>query len=284
MTLKNEYRLDMDPRFHEAQKAMAIGDADQLGRLLDVDPRLATDRSTRSHPTILQCLVLAMPAVESLESMIALLASHGANLEGPLTAAAGMNNLRAIAKLLDLGANVEGQGSWSPLDEAIYWRHADAVALLIERGARVNNVRKASAIGDLAAVAACFDPTGQLNSNAGKVDWPFGDGLPDEDCERPQEILNNALVHAASWGRTDVVRFLLDHGAAMNAIPLGYDYNGTALHYAAFHGESVLVDRLLEWGADPTIPDGKIGQLAESWADHNGHPELAEQLRATRRG
>ena len=279
----NPRLLDMDPRFHAAQHAMAMCDVDRLNRLLDADPALAKARSTRSHPTLLQCLVLQTPVAENLESMIDALARRGVDLNAPLTAAAGMNNLRAIAKLLDNGASVEGEGSWSPLEEAIYWGHEPTITLLIERGARINNLRKAAVLGDLETVASYFDATGGLKDVAGEVAWPFGDGLPAEHRKRPSEILNNALVHAAAWGRSEIARFLLDKGAAINAIPLGFDFAGTALHYAALRGQGETLERLLEWGADPAIPDAKIGKLPEDWAEHDGHPELAERLRAVRR-
>ena len=88
--------MDMDPRYHPAQAALAAGDLDSLTAILVAEPDLATARSGRSHPTLLQCLVLSMPPVDRLEEMIKLLADHGAELSGPLVAAAGINNLRAI--------------------------------------------------------------------------------------------------------------------------------------------------------------------------------------------
>ena len=107
--------MDMDPRYHPAQAALAAGDIGNLSAILAIEPDLATARSGRSHPTLLQCLVLSMPPVDRLEEMIKLLADHGAELSGPLVAAAGINNLRAITTLLDLGAPVDGEGEWTPL-------------------------------------------------------------------------------------------------------------------------------------------------------------------------
>ena len=126
----------MDPRFHPAQAALAAGDLGALAALFAADPDLATARSARSHPTLLQCLVLTMPPVDNLEDLIDFLADRGAELTDPLIAACGMNNVRAIAKLLDRGARIDGNGRWSPLEEAIYFGNAASVALLLERGAR----------------------------------------------------------------------------------------------------------------------------------------------------
>jgi hypothetical protein len=89
----------MDERFQPAQQALAAGDVEAMASLLAADPELATARSKRSHPTLLQCLVLTMPPVENLEKLINLLAAHGAELTGPLIAASGVDNLRAIPKV-----------------------------------------------------------------------------------------------------------------------------------------------------------------------------------------
>jgi uncharacterized protein len=273
----------MDSRFHPAQAALAAGDLDALAALFAADPDLATARSSQSHPTLLQCLVLSMPPVDNLEALIDFLADRGAELTGPLIAAAGMDNVRAIAKLLDRGARIEGDGEWSPLEEALYFGQAASVALLLKRGAPVTNLRAAAALGDMAKVAACFDETGALTEAAGEIAWPFNQSaIPEEHRRDPRQILGNALVHAAAWGRAEVVDFLLARGAEINLIPAGFDYSGTALHYAAFGGHRAMVDQLLRQGADPAIRDTKIGTLPENWAEHSKHHELAEHLRQVR--
>jgi ankyrin repeat protein len=273
----------MDARFHAAQAALAAGNVERLASLLDDDPELATARSEHSHPTLLQCLVLTMPPVDGLETLIGLLADRGAELTDPLIAASGINNVRAIAKLLDLGARIEGNGLWSPLEEALYFGNEAAVSLLLERGAPVVNLRTAAALGDMAYLASCFDETGALTPEAGEIAWPFfGNPIPEDVRRDPRQILGNALVYAAYWGRAEAVTALLDRGAEVNLIPAGFDYAGTPLHYAAFGGHRDMVDRLLRHGADPAVTDTKIGKLAEDWAEHAGHRELAEYLRLVR--
>jgi ankyrin repeat protein len=273
----------MDPRFHPVQAVLARGEVEAMRTLLVEDPALATARSTRSHPTILQCLVLNVPPVDELEALIDLLAANGANLTDPLIAAASGDNVRAIAKLLDLGANIDGNGRWSPLEEAIYWGHKDSLALLLERGAAVQNLRTAAALGDMLKVAACFDAKGDLTPAAGEVASPF-EKLPIPESVRRDrdQIMGNALVHAAAWGRVDAVDFLLDRGAPINQIPAGFDFAGTPLHYAALHGRRDMVDHILKKGADPTLRDTKVSTRPEDWAAHGGHPELSEYLRQVR--
>jgi ankyrin repeat protein len=273
----------VDSRFHPAQAALAAGDVERLASLLEQDTGLATARSEASHPTILQCLVLTMPPVETLEALIDLLAGHGAELTDPLIAASGIDNTRAIRKLLDLGANIDGNGRWSPLEEALYWGHDAAVALHLERGAAVGNLRTAAALGDMERIARCFDDSGSLTAAAGEVAWPFNMPIPEPVRRDPQHILGNALVYAAAWGRSGAVDYLLDRGAGVNLIPAGFDFAGTALHYAALHNRREMVEQLLRHGVDPGVPDTKIGKLPEDWADHDGHEELGDYLRLVRR-
>ena len=111
----------MDARFRPAETAINAGDVDHLTALLDADPGLATARSTCNHPTLLQYLVLVNPPPESLKQLIRLLAAYDAELTNPLIAAACMDNVRAIKELLDLDALIDGNGRWSPLEEALYW-------------------------------------------------------------------------------------------------------------------------------------------------------------------
>ena len=68
----------------------------------------------------------------------------------------------------------------------------------------------------------------------------------------------------------------------MNAIPAGFDFSGTPLHYAALNGRRAMVDYLLAHDADPAIADTKIAKLPEDWAAHGGHRDLAMHLKGAR--
>src|SRR5262249_7642783 len=154
----------------------------------------------------------------NLESLIDLLAASGAELTDPLIAASGIDNTRAVAKLLDLGAQIKGNGRWSPLEEALYWGNEASVSLLLERGAPIANLRSAAALERLDRMALCFDDKGALTPAAGEVAWPFFQTLIPEAVRRdPQQILGNALVYAAAWGRTVAAAQLL----------AGFDFAGT---------------------------------------------------------
>lgn len=274
----------MDKRFHPAQAALAAGDVATLASLLAADPGAAAAvSSANDHPTLLQCLVLSMPPVDRLEDMIDLLADHGAELTDPLIAACGCNNERGATKLLDRGARIEGNGRWSPLEEALYFGQEATLSLLLRRGAAADNLREAAGVGDLEKVAGFFDEQGALTADCGEIAWPFERmTIPPELRRDRRHILGNALNYAASWGRVAVARYLLDQGAEINLIPAGFDYAGTALHYAAHQDRREMVDMLMERGADPGLRDAKIHALAEDWADHFGHADLAKHLRRVR--
>ena len=71
---------------------------------------------------------------------------------------------------------------------------------------------------------------------------------------------------------------LLKEGAGINAIPGGFDYSGTGLHYAALNGQRAMVEFLIAQGADVTIQDTKVFATPAGWADYGGHPELKDVL------
>src|SRR5687767_8989155 len=105
----------MDAKFHPAIRAIKSGDLDGLRAFLEQDRSLATARSSRSHPTLLQCLALEALDVPNKIEMAQLLIDAGADVNGPLGAAACIDNVEIAALLLDKGAAINGTGSWSPL-------------------------------------------------------------------------------------------------------------------------------------------------------------------------
>ena len=286
----------MDKKFHSAIEAMRAADVEKLRALLVADPSLATSRSSKSHPTLLQALVLDGKDKPKNVEMVQVLIDAGADLNEPLVAAASIDNRAAAELLLDRGAAIDGAGGWSPLEEALYWNSRNTLALLVERGARVQNLRIAAGLGRTDLIESYFDADGSLKSEAGRIDWPFGhldriacsnqdpagkQSLTDRIKEWSQDrqgIINNAFVYACMHGHIDAAKLLLDKGAEINVIPGGFDYAGTGLHYAALNGHRAMAEFLLAHGADRTLKDTKVGSTAAGWADHGGHPELRELL------
>jgi len=286
----------MDAKFQPAIEAVKSGDLENFKALVAADPSLATTRSSKSHPTLLQCVALDGKDKPNNVEMAGVLIEAGAELNEPLIAAGSIDN-RAVAELLlDRGAAIDGTSGWSPLEEALYWNSQNAIALLLERGAKVQNLRIAAGLGRTDLIKAFFDADGNLKPEAGRIDWPFGSlemiarsnhneagkqMLADRIngwSQDQQSIVNNAFVYACMHGHIDAAELLLSKGAQINSIPGGFDYAGTGLHYAALNGHRAMIEFLLDHGADRNIKDTKVGSTPAGWADHGGHPELRELL------
>lgn len=283
----------MDAKFHPAIAAIKSGDLDGLQTLLRQDPSLATARSTRSHPTLLQCLALDAVNVSNKVAMAQVLIDAGAEINGPLGAAACIDNVEITALLLDCGASINGAGSWSPLEEALYWNNQGVVNLLLQRGATAHNLRIASGLGRTDLIEGFFNSDGSLKPGAGKIDWPFGEPeksnlpakikkeLSDKIAEWPtdqQSIVNNAFVYACMHNHIDAAGLLLQKGAEIDSIPPGFDYSGTGLHYAALNGHRAMAEFLIEQGANVNVKDTKVHSTPAGWANHGGHAELKDYL------
>lgn len=285
----------MDKTFHPAIEAIKTGNTDRLKALVQQDPSLATSRSSTSHPTLLQCLALDATQVPNKVEMARVFVDAGAEVDGPLSACASIDNVEVAAALLDWGASINGNGGWSPLEEALYWRNQGVIDLLVDRGASVHNLRIAAGLGRTDLIESFFDKDA-LKPEAGTIDWPFGDPLTSnlatpakehlkKNVEgwslRPIDIINNALIYACINNHLEAVKLLLKKGAEVNAIPPGFDYAGTALHNAAVQGNKGIVEFLIQQGADATVLDTKVKSTAAGWADHGGHIQLRDLLELT---
>ncbi len=283
----------MDTKFHPAIAMIKSGNLEGLRALLHEDPSLATARSSRSHPTLLQCLALETIDIPNKVEMAQSLIDAGAEINDALGAAACIDNVEIAALLLDRGAAIEGTGSWSPLEEALYWKNQGVIDLLLQRGASVHNLRIAAGLGRTDLIESFFRSDGSLSPEAGKIDWPFGElqksnltGVIKDELQAKvagwsndsQDIINNAFVYACMHNHIDAARLLLQKGAQINAVPPGFDYSGTGLHYAALNGHRAMVEFLIERGANVIAKDTKVNSTPAGWADHGGHAELKNYL------
>lgn len=287
----------MDSKFHPAMAAIKAGDLQKFKALIAEDPSLATSRSSTSHPTLLQCVVLEGKDEPHNVEMAQILIEAGADVDEPLSACASIDNRACAELLLDRGAAIDGKGGWTPLEEALYWNSKNVVALLVERGAKVQNLRTAAGLGRTDLIESYFNADGSLKPEAGKINWPWGDleniaqsninaAVKESLSARvkswsqdQQGIVDNAFVFACVHGHIDAAQLLLEKGAQLNTIPGGFDYAGTGLHYAAFNGHRAMVEFLLAQGADRNIKDTKVDSTPAGWAEHAGHHELLDLLR-----
>jgi len=86
------------------------------------------------------------------------------------------------------------------------------------------------------------------------------------------------IIDVLSTYYSSAARRLLEKGAEINAVPEGFDYAGTGLHYAALNGHRAMIEFLLEHGADRNVKDTKVGSTAAGWAEYGKHPELLDLL------
>ena len=68
------------------------------------------------------------------------------------------------------------------------------------------------------------------------------------------------------------------HPIEIDAIPGGFDYSGTGLHYAALNGHGAMIEFLIEHGANVNIKDTKVGSTPAGWAEYGGHLEIKDYL------
>jgi ankyrin repeat protein len=231
---------------------------------------------------LLQCVVLDGKDKPHNVEMAQILVDAGAELNEPFGATASIDNRPCAELLLDHGAAIDGTGGWSPIEEALYWNSQNVLALLLERGAKVQNLRTAAGLGRTDLIETYFNPDGTLKPEAGKINWPWGDieSIGRSNCAGPvrqslidrinswsqdqQGIVNNAFVFACMHGHIGAAKLLLEKGAEINAIPGGFDFAGTGLHYAALNGHRPMVEYLLAHGADRNIKDTKVSSTARA--------------------
>jgi len=156
----------VDEIYRDAGIAIYTGDADALSAALDSDPSLVTRRSSVGHPTLLQLVACDAEQLVNPLGSAGVLIERGAELDGPLVAAAGCGNLDVMIAILEASAPVDGPDEWTALDEAIYWCQGPEAAELLSRGASTGRLRRAAGLGDADAIAGWFDGEERLPSGS----------------------------------------------------------------------------------------------------------------------
>eukprot|EP00095_Tigriopus_kingsejongensis_P010708 maker-scaffold179_size282488-snap-gene-1.25 protein:Tk10708 transcript:maker-scaffold179_size282488-snap-gene-1.25-mRNA-1 annotation:"ankyrin repeat and kh domain-containing protein 1" len=193
-----------------------------------------------------------------------LLLDHGAQVnmpadsfESPLTLAACGGHVDLAMLLLERGANIEevNDEGYTPLMEASREGHEEMVALLLSQGADIN--AQTEETQETALTLACcggFLEVADFLIKAG-ADIELGASTP--------------LMEASQEGHLDLVRYLLEAGANVNAVTTTSD---TALTYACENGHTDVADLLLnanaelehesEGGRTPLMKAARSGHLS----------------------
>jgi len=161
--------------------------------------------------------------------------------------------------LLDFGASIEaqGEGNWrSPLMTALAFGYQETARALVRRGARVENIAAAAALGRISDAQALL---------------PAADALS----------RHRALALAAQHGQVEIVRLLLDAGEDPNRYnPDGNHSHSTPLHQAVWAEHVAVVRLLVERGADLTIQDTTYHGTPLDWAIYGKKTAIESYLRS----
>lgn len=268
----------MNPQFHPAMNAAYAGDLAAFREIIIRTPALVTDRSSCSHPTLLQFVAVdgGLGKIPRPAEFAQVLIVAGAALDEPLVAAASVNAREVLDTILAAGASVEAGAPWTALEEALYWGHMElATYLWRERGATVRSLRVAAGLGLVELVDSFFDSNGVLLPKADPVRFPFG-----EASSNANDVVNQAFFIALKNLQYDTAAQLLAHGAEVSACAPGNHEQCSPLHLAAGNNNVEMVDWLLVRGADVSVVDGRFNATAAGWARYFGHDKLAEHIKA----
>jgi len=277
-----------DSAFETAADAVVTGDIARLSSMLRTNPSLSHARSARDHAATLLHYIAAnghegyrQKTPKNAVDIARVLLDAGAEpdalarmygyectpMQMLVSSAhphiAGLQ-VALVDILVDYGARPSGvNDDGSPLMTAFRFHYPRAAEALVRRGARVDNVISAAALGrtDLLADWVVDGATLAPDVHLAAVPWPR--------LKRDARIhLGYALTWAANWGKGDAVELLLQKGVDPN----GKDDDATALHLAAAFGHMDIVRLLLAYGAsletlnsyDGTVLDGTL------WYAYNG--------------
>ncbi len=199
-----------------------------------------------------------------------LLIERGSDLDGPLGLAACFDRLELVKILLAAGAHVDARGihGITPLESAIYHGSRASVDVLAAIELIPDAPWVAAGAGRSDRLEHFLDGRGGLIADAylnrpNPADIGWLHRLPAREV--PQDVLDEALVHAAQNERPEALVWLLDHGADPNAGP----YQGCgALHLAAAFGAIDCVRLLVAAGADIDRRNDFNRDNALGWAEY----------------
>lgn len=181
--------------------------------------------------------------------------------------------------LLDAGADLEARTAWgaTALEWAATMGSTRVGELLISRGAGGLTLVVAAGLGKLAEVRERIESGTDLLGDRRRGAPKSADNYwPADSAHILGDVISDAMYAAARNGHADVVEYLLDKGADVDA--KGF-FGATALHWAAIHGHRSTIDLLVARGAGLAVRDARFNSTPSEWAAEGGHTDIAEALR-----
>jgi ankyrin repeat protein len=196
---------------------------------------------------------------------VAILLAHGARLNEaetktgatPINEAAYRGNTRVVQYLLQFhpDLDIRDKEGYSPLENAARRGKEAAAVLLLEAEPR---------------------PTSQSLKKVMSLAITKNEPVLAGDLLRRGAVASDALEDASLKGSDAIVGVLLDHGALMNQVNSGS--GTTALYAAASFGKSNVVKLLLNRGASPNLC-GTNRKTPYRAALENGYTDIANQIK-----
>lgn len=197
------------PLGHRIVEAIRAGDVAGLEALISDDPDLVSAPLDSAGRTPLH-IATDWPGYfpngpQIVQSLLAAGADPNARTtvpaapETPLHWAASTDDLEVAAALIDGGADLDAAGGsiGTPLANAVGYGCWHVARLLVERGATVETLWQAAALGLL----------------------PHVEQMMTQPARPSQTEINNAFWHACHGGQRRTAEYLLSQGADPNAIP-----------------------------------------------------------------
>jgi ankyrin repeat protein len=240
--------LNASPRGEPVAAAIRECDLPKVCRLLDAEPDLLHAGDHRSNrPIHWAVMTRQLDVIDELLALGADINARRADGGRPIQLINGDYHYR----------------SWRDVPQNVTTTTDEVLAHLRARGAECD-ICTAAAIGDLARVKGLLDHDPSLaNRVADYTSYYLGSGAP--------------LKNAAARGHIEIVKLLLDRGAAPNLPEEGIAPRGHALYAAAANGHHEIAEMLLDRGAHPN-PEVESSGDALSRAISNGDQRMINLL------
>ena len=279
-------RSSDDDAFRQAVTAIDAGNVEQLQRLLEAEPSLATDRLTETPDWLRSQVGDAADGFFKSPYLLWFVAedpvrngrlpSNIADVIRLIAATARKNHAASLQDQLDSTLRLV---CWSGVAADAQLQLPMIDALIDEGAAPAQNQNNALVNGHLAAAAHLLSrgATPTLGAALCLEHWDEAERL---NTVATPEIRQFSLVLACLNGKATGVEWILARGASANEPSADLYSHGTPLHHAVCSGSLETVKVLVVAGADPLRPDSAWNGTALGWAEHyveNSSPQRMPQ-------